>query len=293
MESMYFKEQLRREGRKEFWKQTGDKLRKGIAERRLLNSEPPDSLREYFHIEKKQLNGHAFYEMSPLGSKYELNIFYAHGGAYVNKITAFHWEFLGQIGKQISCKFTIPLYPLAPEYTYKDTFDFVYPLYKQLIEKQEDIILMGDSAGGGLVLALSHLLNEKSDLQPKKIILISPWLDLTLTHPEIDSIEKDDPFLSKLGAIEAGKMYAGGENPTHYLLSPLYGDLNDLPDIMLIMGTHDILAPDARRFVEKAKNIDVKVEYFEFPEMVHIFPIFDFPEANEAKKLIIQTIKKP
>lgn len=294
LKSKYFKLLLRMVGRKRFWQQTGDELRAGIAKRRLGDHEPPKALQKELMIEKDELNGHQYYVMKPKGKSNNKHIFYTHGGAYVNKITPYHWGFLWRLVNELNCTITVPLYPLAPEYTYKDTFEFIYPLYiKQTshIENSTDIVLMGDSAGGGLALALAQYLNEKHTPQPGNIVLISPWLDLSLTNPEIDEIDKYDPFLAKRGAIEAGKMYAGEADPKSYLLSPMYGDLNGLGEITVFMGTYDILVADARKFVEIAKTQGKDIHYFEYPKMIHVFPIFTFPEAKRATQQIIQKIR--
>lgn len=294
LQSKWFKILLRLVGRKRFWEMTGEELKKGIAKRRLLNHEPPKELQQRLNIEKKELNGHFYYEIHPLEKTSKKHIFYLHGGAYVHKITKYHWDFLGRLANELKCTITVPLYPLAPEHTYKQTFDFVNPLYmKQIgtIDNPNDVVLMGDSAGGGLALALAQLLSEKQIQQPGNIILISPWLDLSLENPEIDSIDKYDPFLSKSGAIEAGKMYAGETDRKHFLLSPMYGELNGLGDITLFMGTHDILVADARRFVKIAKEQGKVINYFEGPQMIHVYPIFTFPESKSALEQIVNKIK--
>lgn len=150
------------------------------------------------------------------------------------------------------------------------------------LKKSSDMVLMGDSAGDELALALAQLLNERKIQQPGNIILISPWLDLSLANSEIQAIEKHDPFLGRSGAVEVGKMYAGNTDPLHYLLSPLYGELNRLAEITLFMGTYDILVADARKFVKIASEQGIDVSYFEVPKMIHVYPIFNFPEAKIA-----------
>lgn len=294
LQSKGFKILLRIVGRKRFWKQTGEELKEGIAKRRLLDYKPSEDLKKILDIEKKEMNGHQYYVMKPLGKISTKHVFYLHGGAYVHRITQYHWKFLGRLVQEFGCTVTVPLYPLAPEHTYKQTFDFVYPLYMQqadALNNPSDMVLMGDSAGGGLALALAQLLKEKQVPQPGNIVLISPWLDLTLTNPKIDEIDKVDPFLSKIGAIEAGIMYAGDADPKHYLLSPMYGDLRELGAITVFMGTHDILAPDARKMVAMAKDQGVQINYIEAPNMIHVYPIFTFPESKAACKKIGDIIR--
>ncbi|MCP3028449.1 alpha/beta hydrolase [Halobacillus sp. A5] len=276
------------------WKKSGGKLEKGIKRRRRLSFEPPRQIRNHLSIKKTEAHGHVYYEMKPLQFETEMQILYTHGGGYVNRITKHHWLFLSRLVNELECTITVPLYPLAPEHTYKDTYKFIYPLYQQIagkVKNPSNLVLMGDSAGGGIALALARLINEKQDPKPARIILISPWLDLHLTNPEIKAIEKKDPFLVRDGVVEAGKMYAGDTERSHYLLSPALGKLSDLGEMTIVMGTHDILAPDARKLVKKAKEQGVTIDYYEAAKMVHVFPFFTFPEARTAFRYIAEKLK--
>src|SRR5699024_4751601 len=206
-----------------------------------------------------------------------------------------HWFFLSKLVHALNCTIIVPLYPLAPEHTYEDTLHFVYDLYMQKTDTMknfEDIILMGDSAGGGLALVLAQLLKVKQLPQPEQIILISPWLDLSLSNPEIAPIEKKDPFLLRAGLIEAGKMYAGKTDTKDPKVSPLYGELNGLAAITMLMGSHDILAADARKLVEIAKQQGISIDYIEAANMVHIYPIYNFPESRIALEQIVERIER-
>ena len=84
----------------------------------------------------------------------------------------------------------MPDYPLAPQYNYEDAFNMVLPLYEKILEKvkQENLILMGDSAGGGIALALSEKLGEEDFSQPQELILLSPWIDVTMENKEIEKV---------------------------------------------------------------------------------------------------------
>lgn len=150
---------------------------------------------------------------------------------------------------------------------------------------------MGDSAGGGFAPALAQLIFEKGLPQPKHIILLSPWLDITLDNPEINaSLEQTDPMLGIYGAVELGKLYAGDSDRKNYLLSPMYGKIKGLADITLFMGTQEILLPDGRKFKAIAKEEGVEIQYYEYPGMNHVFPVYPIPESKQARKIIVETI---
>ncbi|WP_042349234.1 alpha/beta hydrolase fold domain-containing protein [Bacillus massiliigorillae] len=294
-QSKGFKLLLRLVGRKRFWMKSGEALRKGIAKRRLLNHEPPNHFYKKLNIEKKCMNDYNYYEIRPTHVSSSMHLFYLHGGGYVHKITSFHWKFLRRLVDALQCTITIPLYPLAPEHTYKHTFEFVYPLYINQVQKMandKDIVIMGDSAGGGLALALAHYLKEMNVPQPGHIILISPWLDISLNNPEIADIEPYDFFLTKSGLIEVGRLYAGGDDPLSHLLSPMYGELQGLSDITLFMGSHDILVADSRKLMVMAEEQGVLIDYHEYPNMMHDFPLFMFPESKMAMDVIVNKLRE-
>lgn len=294
IQSKVFKILLKLVRRKKFWYKTGDALRKGIAKRRKKDYTPPTSLVESMQITLHEENGFSYYMINETVATDSTHILYVHGGGYIHRITKYHWHFLGRLAKELQCTITVPIYPLAPEYTYKDTFAFVVPLYENILTKSraENTVIMGDSAGGGLALSLIQLLKKKDVPLPMQTILISPWLDLTLENNLIDKIDPVDPFLAKIGAIEAGQMYAGGTDRHHYLLSPLYGDLTGLGRVAIFMGTHDILVADARKLVQKMETEGSPIMYYEYLNMVHVFPLFTFPEAKKAFKQIVGLIRQ-
>ena len=139
-------------------------------------------------------------------SKY---ILYFHGGAYMGGLEKYHWKFIEKIAKQTGYGVIIPDYPLTPKYTYKNVFEMVEPLYQEIIKEIEpqNLIMMGDSAGGGLALALEEKLGEENIEVPEKLILISPWLDITMTNPKIDKVQENDKDLSKEKLKIAGILY--------------------------------------------------------------------------------------
>ncbi|MFA1821539.1 alpha/beta hydrolase [Virgibacillus oceani] len=294
LKSRGFKLLLKISRSKQFWEKSGEGLMKAIEKRRMLPDKPPKKLHQKIKIKKGEMNGNYYYELQPNQENDNKPIFYVHGGAYVYRISRLHWNFLGKLVDELNCTIIVPLYPLAPEHTYKHTLAFIYALYIQQIKSMKDpenMILMGDSAGGGLALVLAQLLKEKQIKQPEQIMLISPWLDLSLTNPGIAPIEKHDPFLVRSGLMEAGKLYAGATDTKHPKVSPLYGELNGLAHITLFMGTHDILAADARRFVEIAKQQGIPIHYIEAAKMVHIYPIYNFPESRIAFEQIVGKIE--
>jgi epsilon-lactone hydrolase len=152
--------------------------------------------------------------------------------------------------------------------------------------------LMGDSAGGGMGLALAMQARAKGVEQPSDIVLLSPWLDVTMTNPDIKAVDKFDPFLDIQGAKYLGKIYAGETDPANYLVSPIYGSVKNLAPITLFIGTHDILVPDCRKFKVEAKAEGVEIDYHEYESMIHVWMLISSPEAKKAAKAIVDKFGK-
>lgn len=258
------------------------------------SSEPTRQVLGKCKVHKYLVHNHKVFTLSPKNKKEgtHRHILYFHGGAYVQSFARPHWGFLSHIVNKTNCTITAPDYPLAPAHTYKDTFAMVGELYRNLIDKlgPGKFILMGDSAGGGLALALAQLMKNENMPQPKQIILLSPWLDLGLTNPEIKDIDPSDLFLGVEGLQLAGKSYAGDTNPDHYLLSPINGPLEGLAKISIFMGSREILVADARKLKALADGIGVSLNYYEYPGMFHTWMLLNLPESRQAKKEIINLI---
>lgn len=255
---------------------------------------PPKELLEICTVEKATIGHRNVFTLHPKKNPSAKHILFLHGGAYVQTFVKQHWRFLGMLVGELGCTITAPDYPLAPTHTYRDAFDMVVSLYKELAAKvpSSDLILMGDSAGGGFAMALSQYLHAQRMTLPSQLFLLSPWLDLTLKNPEISQIDPLDPFLGIEGLKRAGESYAGGTDPGMYLLSPINGPLEGLPKTYLFVGTRDILAADARLLKKRMNEKHLPLHYREYDDMIHVWMFLNFPESRDARNEIIQLIKE-
>ena len=212
-------------------------------------------------------------------------VIYFHGGSYVAEATQNHWGFLENIVKDTGYTVIMPDYPLTPKYHYQDVYDMVEPLYKEIIETvgSENVILMGDSAGGGLALGLYEKMAEETVALPVKTILISPWLDVRLENENIQEFEKRDTILNKEALRLAGIAYAGNDGINRYLVNPIDGDVSTLQNIKIFIGTDDILNPDCHLLKEKADAVNGDVEVKEYENAKHIW-IIDDNSGEEVTK---------
>lgn len=212
-------------------------------------------------------------------------IVYFHGGSYVAEATQNHWTFLENIVKDTGYTVIMPDYPLTPKYYYQDVYNMVEPLYKEFVKTvgSENVILMGDSAGGGLALGLYEKMAEEAEKLPVKTILISPWLDVRLENENIQEIEKRDTILNKEALKLAGIAYAGNDGINSYLVNPIDGDASTLQNIKIFIGTEDILNPDCHLLKEKANAVNGDVEVKEYENAKHIW-IIDHNSEEEMTK---------
>lgn len=221
-------------------------------------------------------------------------IIYFHGGSYVAEATQNHWDFLENIVKDTGYTVIMPDYPLTPKYHYQDVYNMVEPLYKEIVETvgSENVILMGDSAGGGLALGLYEKMAEEAEELPVKTILISPWLDVRLENKNIQEIEKRDTILNKEALRLAGIAYAGNDGINRYLVNPIDGDVSTLQNIKIFIGTEDILNPDCQLLKEKADAVNGDVEIKEYENAKHIWIIDHNSEEEVTKQAYNDVIKE-
>ena len=231
----------------------------------------PKQLFTEFNIDTTRVYGRNVYRISPKGKKSGKYVLYLHGGAYINNIFRQHWLFAAKIIRETNCTFILPDYPLAPAATYEDAFAMLEAIYKSLLSETDakNIILMGDSAGGGLALALAEKQKSEGTAQAGQIILLSPWIDVSMSNPEIKEIQKKDVTLNADDLVMAGKVWSGKSETSIYLVSPVNGSLEGLPKISVFIGTHDILYADCSRLKMIMKQKGIPINYYEYPKMFH------------------------
>lgn len=253
---------------------------------------PSQKMHKSFRITMETMNGQSVYTISPKARPGAKHIYYLHGGAYINGFTPGHWRFMGRLIDTLGYPITVPDYPLPPKHHVHDVFAMVVPLYLGLAGSigPDKMVIMGDSAGGGMTLALAQKLRDQGEPQPSDLVLLSPWLDLTMPYDEIRDFDGVDPFLGVQGLVDAGKLYANDVDRTDPLVSPIYGSLKNLGRITMFSGTRDILCAQARRLKAKADADGVKINYYEYQEMVHIWMQMPVPEAREVVMQIAEIL---
>lgn len=206
-------------------------------------------------------------------------ILYLHGGAYVFDLMASQWPIVTGFVDRTNTEVVVPLYPLAPEHQVEAGLTSVEAVYRSLADEvgAGNVIIVGDSAGGGLALALAHRLRDTKIAMPGALILFFPWLDATVSGADQPELERIDPVLSIEQLREAGRRWSGNQ-PDDRKASPLFDNQTGLPPVLVLVGTKDLLLSDARRFAQSHHAAVVH----EFPGMFHGFVCAPIPEAKRA-----------
>ena len=235
-----------------------------------------------FNLQTFHAKGIATFESKEKVTKNHIIFF--HGGAYIFKTTRGHWRLSENLVKKSFCRMTHIDYPLAPQHHYKETFNMVSGAFEMLIRQypEDKFIFMGDSAGGGLALAFAQMLiKEKHNKLPKKIVLLSPWLDLTMANPAIKKQEHSDHILTVKMLQHAGMKYSNGEKQDQYLLSPINGELTNLPKTIVFYGTEELFYADCIKLNSMTDSNSQNFIFREYHKMQHDWAIFPIPESKQ------------
>lgn len=213
-----------------------------------------------------------------------------HGGGYWVGPGPAHWNWFSALCRQSARAGLLIRYSRAPEATYPVAVDEAQAVVRTLTGPWT---LVGDSAGGGLGLALAQRLRDAGLPMPRGMVLSSPWLDTTLTHPEMLANQHIDPMMGveALDAYAAG--YAGDADRTHPELSPLFADPAGLPPMLVVAGTHEVFVWEIRDWVAKCRAAGTTCDYIEVEGAVHDFAIMLtlFPEARDVLPAQVEFIR--
>lgn len=218
-------------------------------------------------------------------------IIFFHGGAYTHQATRFHFEFIDLIAKNTNSTVYMPIYPKAPNFVCDDCYEILLGLYKN-INIVGNLVIVGDSAGGGLALGFNKLLHEKKLPYAKKLVLISPWLDITLKNKQIDDYAKRDVLLNRNTLQKVGIVWAGDMNVGNYKLSPINAPLLRDVHVQLFVGSEEMFLPDCRKFRDNMEKTGCSIDYLEYKNLTHDFVLYPFKELTTPKKQIINFIKR-
>ena len=235
-------------------------------------------------MERETVAGTSCIRMRPRDARTDREVVFLHGGAYCLMSAMTHHRFGGHIANAAEADVIIPDYALAPEAPFPHARDECLAVVRdRLATGPGHCILAGDSAGGGLALSVACALRDAGESCPSAIVLMSPWLDLSLSGPCLQSGDIDDPILSLRNLKALADLYRGEHDLTDPGASPLFAELHDLPPLLLQIADKDLLREDAERLAARWPDPDtLTVETCK--GMLHSFQMFagDMPEADLA-----------
>ena len=251
---------------------------------------------EGIQVKEQTIEGIKSEWLIPDGAPHEKAILYVHGGGYVSGSCSDHRGFVSKFARFTGVTNLVFEYRLAPENPFPAALDDSVKVYKWLLSagyKPENIIIAGESAGGGLCLATLLALKENKIQLPVAAVAISPWTDLTCSSESYKTKNRFSPAPLNSWYVFS-KHYCANTPADNPFISPLFGDLKGLPPLFINSGVNDELFEDGEKFSIKAKNAGVDVTFRAGEGMVHCYPLLApmFPEATEAMNEIVEFIRQ-
>ena len=218
-------------------------------------------------------------------------ILYLHGGGYVMGSLLTHRKLAGDLARASGARVLLLDYRLAPEHALPAGIDDGVAAYRWLLAEGVEpakIAIGGDSAGGGLTVAVLLALRDAGIALPGAGVCISPWANLMLDAPSIETRADRDPVVNRQSLQRFRDWYVAGTDPRAALASPVFADLRGLPPLLIHVGDAEILLDDARALADRAEASGVDVTLEIWPDMVHVWHIFAgrVPEATAAVERI-------
>ncbi len=214
-------------------------------------------------------------------------ILYAHGGSYNSGSITSHIPLTTNIALAARARLLAIDYRLAPEHPYPAAMEDALSAYRWLLGEgvsPHQMVVAGDSAGGGLVLALLLALRDKGLPIPAAGVGLSPWTDLTCSGESWTKNSKADFMLKRVPTLQSAQIYLRDTDPRTPLASPLFGDLKNMPPILLQVGSNETILSDSKEFVEKARSagVDATLEVWEGMQHEWQYAASLLPEGRQA-----------
>ncbi|MGI9155376.1 MAG: alpha/beta hydrolase fold domain-containing protein [Marmoricola sp.] len=230
----------------------------------------------------------------PAGVAPARTLVHLHGGGYTNPADPRQFAFLRRLADELGVRLLFPLYPLAPEHTWRDSRSLLVEMVSQAAaESAEGVVLTGDSAGGGYALSVAQGVRDAGGTMPTHLVLISPWVDLSADVPGREEAAANDPWLTLPQLHVYAAWWAGSEADRSLPeVSPALGDLNGLPRTLAMVGTRDLLHPENVALAGRAKQAGWDYTFVEAPGLIHVYPLLPVPEAKPACRQIVDFLRR-
>ncbi len=259
----------------------------------LTSDSPPWFTTLGLNVQRSEFEGTPVWTLQSPWSNSGKTVVAIHGGGYVYRPNIFHWLDYAAMARDTGATVVVPIYPLAPQGTAATVVPQTADLISYEIDQHgaENVSVYGDSAGGGLALAAVQELVRRGDPVPSHMVLISPWLDASMSDPASQTI--DDPNLNYSETKGWGLLWAGDLDPADPRVSPLFGSLEGLPPTAVYSGSLDLLSPDTLRLRERALAEGADITFVLRKGQPHVWPTaftLLVPEALAVRPDIYQQL---
>ncbi len=258
-------------------------LKRAIAKNRAAGTARPGRMLRRRFVFREELDmGEPVFYLSPKDSDpVSTHFLYLHGGAFVLDMQSIQWSMpAGLLDHVPNSDVTLPIYPLAPESSWRETMSFVVAIYEKMVGRYgaENIVVCGDSAGGTLSILLAQAIRDRGGPQPASVVLFSPLLDGSASADDQPALERRSASIPISLIRNCIAMWAPDLDPKDPRISALYGSQQDLAPILVFSGDREVLDSDARRLALINPNVDHR----SYAEMGHVFPIGGIREGRHA-----------
>lgn len=232
--------------------------------------------------EQAEINGQTVWIIHPKSGPSETAYVHYHGGAYILGLMSLHFGLAAQLSERAGVSVVLPDYPLAPKAQVEEITLFANDVLEYATDRWTSVKIGGGSAGGNLAMAVALHRKNNSLSQPEHILLMSPWVDLEMSHPANDGPSDEVCFSDATDLRAAALLYAGDVDVKNPRVSPTFADVSGLAPISIFTGDVDLLHTDILIFAEKAKAAGVLSKLAIFGEMGHIFMLYPTPDRESA-----------
>lgn len=257
-----------------------------LDEKRNEHEEPydaPDESELIVSLDAGRAGDMDYYILNRQDTPRRVLVYFA-GGSYADDPRPVHWQFLDALAHETGLMIVVPLYPKLPEADARTAYAALMDFYNETIVPlaPDELLFMGDSAGGGMALSFAMQLRDADDEGPDELVLLCPWLDVTLANPDIPAYEEKDPALDAGQLRHLGALWAGDLAPADPMVSPLYGELSGLGRITLITTTGELLYPDILKLNQLLTDAGIEHTLYVRENMFHVWPLYFYYRIPEA-----------